>query len=124
MKVLATILSYFKYVLLPPFAALLIWVYTSFASSLLNYYPKLIELLDSQLKTWDASNHTLSDATVLETFYLGLRYIIGFLEKIIVSLNYWLPVEIMVNVAATAILISLSFAIFRIFVKFVTVGQI
>lgn len=124
MKILATILSYFKYVLLPPFAALLIWVYTSFASSLLNYYPKLIGLLDAQLMTWDATNNTQSNMSVLQSFFYGLRYVVGFLEKIIVSLNYWIPVEIMVNVAATAILISLSFAIFRIFVKFVTIGQI
>ena len=124
MKHLAAILAYFKYAILAPFAALVIWSFTSFSSACIRFYPRIIQMLDVQLQTWDVANHELSEFTVLEMFYYGLYNVLGFIEKLVVSLNFWLPVEIIVNVTATAILISIGFFIFRVFIKLLTLGQI
>lgn len=121
MKKLLRLLVYWKAALIPPFGALLIWILTSLSSSFLRYYPTMINWLDASQQIYTSPD---GNTKIMSVVIWNITYIVQFLERLIVSLNYWLPMEVLINLIAASIVASLGFFIVRVFVKLITLGQL
>lgn len=131
MKYLLSALTWFKYVLIPPFGALLIWFMTSFSSSMTHYvlpylgnlvtylYSKCGEfILTDEMQGGGARNK------VYWAVYNGMVSCVNMVGNLVYGLNGWVDVGLIVNTLVTLLIIEMSYLALRFVLKLITVGQI
>lgn len=125
MKLVTAILSYLKFVLVPPFAALVIWVFTSFSSSFVRFVVPMLEnassifyqVADSFFASdgWQVDYaYNLGMAVQNCTYYVG-NWIYGF--------QGWIDFGKIVNTVLSIVLIELAYVIVRFTVRLLTLFQ-
>lgn len=131
MKYLLSALTWFKYVLIPPFGALLIWFMTSFSSSMtryvLPYLGNLVAYLYSKCGEYiltDGMQGTGAQNKVYWAVYNGMVSCVNMVGNLVYGLNAWVDVGLIVNTLVTLLIIEMSYLALRFVLKLITVGQI
>lgn len=131
MKYLLSALTWFKYVLIPPFGALLIWLMTSFSSSLTRYVlPWLgdaMTTLYAKCGEWmvvDGMQGNGARNQIYWAVYNGMISTINAIGNVIYGLNAWFDVSLVVNTLVTLLVVEMAYVSLRFVLKLITLGQI
>lgn len=131
MKYVVSILAHLKFFLVPPFAALLIWFMTSFSASMVKYVvPRVEEMIfslqDVAVLYYNANPESQlgAFAQMYNDFSSSMIVLIQYLGNWIYGLSQWFPLDMVVNTAATLLLLQIAYVIVRYIVKLATFGQV
>lgn len=131
MKFLLSALTWFKYVLIPPFGALLIWFMTSFSSSMTRYVlpwlGNMVTYLYSFCGEWILTQDMQGGGSRNQVYwavYNGMVSCVNLVGNVVYGLNAWFDVGLVVNTLVTILVIELSYVALRFVLKLITVGQI
>ena len=117
MKILWRLLALFKFLFLPPLAALGIWIITSFTSTMVRLIPWLIKYLMSWSTGTDANSYYTQLLANLNNVFL-------LINRVVYGLNGWFPVDLIINCFMFYCHFKFTMWFQRMYVKAITFGKV
>lgn len=123
MNYLFKLLSYLKYSMLLPFAALFTWFVAKLTTSCVYLYGVLrdyfISLAENPSFTQNNEQYTFLGYVVS-----NINNVLAKFDNLVWSLDMWFPMTFTIIIIAAFLLISIWFFVARVIIKLITVGQL